>query len=196
MQFKFTPKGGVHIRLVRVAEDRFRFEIQDTGIGISAAAIPRLFNRFEQADATATRTFGGSGLGLAISKNLAEMMRGGVGCESVEGVGSTFWFEFVAEDAAAAGGQDLSQPDFLDGLRVMIVDDNATNRLVGSKILESLGAAVATEEDGQSAIKAVCEQPFDLVLMDINMPSTDGLEATRPHPSDVFARMRPAHSSP
>jgi PAS domain S-box-containing protein len=176
---KFTESGHVSIRCAVPAKGRLRFEVQDTGVGIPAAAQPRIFQRFDQGDASTTRKFGGTGLGLAITKRLAEMMGGDVGFTSVEGQGSTFWLEVQAEAAeAAAPAAELQEP-ILGGVRILVVEDNATNRMIATKMLEQLGASVETAADGYLGVEAVTRGGFDVVLMDVQMPGIDGLEAVR-----------------
>jgi len=181
---KFTESGGVEVRLTTVGEGadrRLRCEIQDTGIGVPDSARATLFGQFQQADATTTRRFGGTGLGLAISRKLARMMDGELDYDSEPGVGSTFWLEVAAPVAAApeaAEIEDLSAMP-LEGLRVLVVDDNRINRIVAVKSLEALGAQAEAVDSGQASIDAVQQSAFDLVLMDVNMPEMDGLEATR-----------------
>jgi signal transduction histidine kinase len=178
---KFTSAGAVVVRVSSVGSTRLRFEVEDTGIGIPESARERLFDRFEQVDGGAARRFGGTGLGLAISRQLVRMMGGDLDFESRESQGSTFWFEIEAppteapRDAAEFAGDDAP----LAGLRVLVVDDNRVNRIVAVKSLEALGAEADAAESGPAALAAVQTAPFDLVLMDINMPSMDGLEATR-----------------
>jgi len=176
---KFTERGSVAIKCRRPAPGRLRFEVIDTGVGIPADAQHRIFQRFDQGDASTTRKFGGSGLGLAITQKLAQMMSGDVGFESEEGFGSTFWFEIAAEAAQATSqASDVLDP-VLDGVRVLVVEDNATNRMIATKLLESLGANVATAADGYLGVDAAAQGGFHLILMDVQMPGIDGLEAAR-----------------
>ncbi|MDO8295747.1 MAG: PAS domain-containing protein [Caulobacter sp.] len=176
---KFTIAGGVTLRCARPAPGRLAFEVRDTGIGVPLEAQDRLFERFHQADASTTRRFGGSGLGLTITRRLAEMMGGEVSFESMPGVGSVFRLEIAAPDAlATAPLADLAGAP-LEDLRVLVVEDNATNRMIAVKMLESLGASAQTAVDGASGVEAASTGVFDLILMDIQMPGMDGLEACR-----------------
>jgi CheY-like chemotaxis protein len=191
---KFTPHGAVRVGMKVVGADtapRLRFEIVDTGIGIAPEVQGRLFGRFQQADDSATRQFGGTGLGLAITRRLVRLMGGEVDFDSVLGEGSTFRFEIDAPAASppdtraqtvAQGGHTdapAAEEPGLDGLRVLVVEDNPANRMIVSRILQSLGAVVDVAEDGAAGVLAV--EPFapDVVLMDVQMPGMDGLEATR-----------------
>ena len=180
---KFTTQGGVEARLLVRAEPsgakRLRFEIEDTGVGIAHEVQDSLFQRFHQADGSTARQFGGSGLGLAITRALAEIMGGEVGFSSTEGRGSTFWLDVAAP--AAERPEVVVQADALclEGLSVLVVEDNPTNRLVATRILEELGARVQTADDGLLGLEAIQTLPFDLVLMDVQMPRMDGIEATR-----------------
>ena len=176
---KFTERGSVTVRCVAPRPGFLRFEVQDTGIGIPADVQARIFQRFDQGDASTTRRFGGSGLGLAITRRLAEMMDGAVGFASDEGLGSTFWLEVAAESAdAEAPAAESVQPIF-DGVRVLVVEDNPTNRMIASKLLQSMGAEVETAADGYLGVEAAAAGTFDLILMDVQMPGIDGLEASR-----------------
>jgi signal transduction histidine kinase/AmiR/NasT family two-component response regulator len=179
---KFTANGRVTIRGEAAEDGRLRFTVIDTGVGFTAEVKARLFARFQQADGSITRRFGGSGLGLAISRQLASLMGGAVDCESVEGVGSRFWFEAAFEEAAAPGeGVDADDATIAEGrsLRVLVADDHATNQLVVRMMLEQFGIEAVVVDDGAQAVDALRTGAFDAVLMDMQMPIMDGLEATR-----------------
>jgi PAS domain S-box-containing protein len=179
---KFTHQGRVTARMgVRGADGkrRVRFEIEDTGVGVPDEARPRLFGRFQQADDSATREFGGTGLGLAITRHLAHMMGGDVGYDSVEGQGSTFWIEVVAPQAVRPMPVIPTDGDRLEGLKILVVEDNPANRLIVRKILEGLGSSVELAEDGAAGVEAAGRIAPSVILMDVQMPGMDGLEATR-----------------
>jgi CheY-like chemotaxis protein len=158
---------------------RLRVEVSDTGIGIPRAAREHLFEMFHQADSSTTRRFGGTGLGLAITRHLARLMGGDVGFKSRVGRGSTFWIEIAAPPASKPDAAAAEQVEGLGGLRVLVVEDNATNRLIARKLLENLGAYVWEAEDGERGVEAAALGGVDLILMDVQMPGMDGLEATR-----------------
>jgi len=161
-----------------------RFDVQDTGIGMSEAALAQLFQAFHQADASTTRNYGGTGLGLVICKQLAELMGGQVGVESRPAHGSTFWFtarlgrgtDRPAPAQAALPPVDLS---LIKGAAVLLVDDNLLNQEVAWEMLKDAGAVVTLANNGQEALDWLLKAHFDCVLMDIQMPVMDGLEATR-----------------
>jgi PAS domain S-box-containing protein len=177
---KFTLAGSVTLKVRRIEGDapRVAFEVIDTGVGIAAEAQARLFERFQQADASTTRRFGGSGLGLAITRRLAQMMGGEVGFTSREGQGSTFLLTIAAPPAQARAAEAEMADGLLQGLKILVVEDNATNRLVARRILEQLGASVETADDGLGGVTSAA-RGFDLILMDVQMPGIDGLEAAR-----------------
>jgi len=165
-----------------------RFEVKDTGIGIEPDKLAGLFEAFEQADASTTREYGGTGLGLVITRRLAQMMGGHVGVESEPGKGSTFWFTARLSrghgvmPAAPSQKVEDAKSELLShhqGSRILLVEDNAINREVAIALLSGAGLAVDTAENGREAVDRVRASAYDLVLMDIQMPEMDGLEATR-----------------
>ena len=183
---KFTSAGGV---TVTAAYDQglLRVAVADTGPGIEAAAAAQLFQRFSQVDNSNSRRHGGTGLGLAISRGLVELMGGEIGLQSTPGAGSTFWFTVPAPPAAGRGltapGLDLAaEPaaDLAEGrLSILVVDDVAVNRELIGAMLAPFDVDIATAASGVEAVEAACAQPFDLILMDIQMPGMDGMAATR-----------------
>ncbi len=181
---KFTAEGEVALTIGRAGRgDRFVFRVRDSGIGFEAAETEQLFDRFEQADSSITRRFGGTGLGLAICRQLAELMGGEISAAGRPGRGACFTLVLplppattAAEDPAAAAASSESGER---RLRVLVADDNATNRKVAELILAAMGAEAVCVEDGQQALVAVERESFDLVLMDVQMPVMDGLSATR-----------------
>ncbi len=176
---KFTETGAVSIRVAR-SGDSYRFEVRDTGIGFSADQRDKIFGRFQQADGAITRRFGGSGLGLAICSELVGAMGGVLDCESVPGRGATFWFTLPLSEVAAATTAPTVTPSPGPGLdRVLVVDDNPTNRRVAELILQTIEAETTCVEDGAQAVAAFQSAPFDVILMDMMMPVMDGVTATR-----------------
>jgi len=179
---KFTAKGRVTARLAvePAGEGRrhVRFEVEDTGIGISEAAQAHLFQRFRQAEADTARRFGGAGLGLSITQALVGMMGGQIAVASTEGEGSTFTLTFDAPAARATGLEPVDD-GLLNGVRILLVEDNPTNRLVARTLLNRLGAEVSEAEDGVAGLEAARAGVHDLILMDVQMPHMDGVEATR-----------------
>jgi signal transduction histidine kinase/ActR/RegA family two-component response regulator/streptogramin lyase len=182
---KFTHSGEVvltaSLERREQASVTVAIEVRDTGIGISADQLPRLFASFNQADASISRRYGGTGLGLAISKRLVELMGGNIGVESSRGAGSRFRFTVrlglaqkpeAPPEAASSTGRAVH-------LKVLVAEDNAINQRVVLKLLEKLGVRADVAADGAQAISAAFDRPYDLILMDVQMPGVDGLAATR-----------------
>ena len=178
---KFTPYGRIVIRLAASGEGearRMRMEVEDTGIGIPVEDQASLFALFSQADGSSTRRFGGPGLGLAVTRRIAQLMGGDVGFSSVKGEGSTFWIDISTPVSAPPEQHPAPEDGWLSGLRVLVVEDNPTNRIIATKMLGQLGASVETADDGAEGVAAVERSHFDLIFMDIQMPVMDGIEAT------------------
>ena len=190
---KFTERGGIRLR-AKLLEDQdgellVRFSVEDSGIGIAADQIPRLFQPFEQADASTTRRHGGTGLGLAITLRLARLMGGDAGVESTVGVGSTFWFTAKlqrGDDLAAiapkphpSAGAEAALRHAHAGARILLAEDHEINSQVALALLGVVGLEVDLAVDGRQAVELAQTRPYDLVLMDMQMPHMDGLDATR-----------------
>ncbi|HJQ29813.1 MAG TPA: response regulator, partial [Rubrobacter sp.] len=182
---KFTEVGDVALR-VRLLDETsseavVHFSVTDTGIGLTTDQRSRLFQAFTQADASTTRRYGGTGLGLAISRQLVEMMGGEIGVESEQGVGSTFWFTVRFEKRPGETRPAPVMSPELNNIRVLVVDDNDTNRKILHEQVVSWGMANGMAEDGQRALtmlRTAAEngEQFDLALVDLNMPGMDGME--------------------
>ena len=181
---KFTREGDIRLSGELLADDGAtqvcRFTVSDTGLGISPQDVPRLFKPFEQLDASTTRQYGGTGLGLAIARHLAVLMGGEVGVDSTPGQGSSFWITARFQTGGDLPGQVADSGDMrrLRG-RVLLVEDEPLNREIGCDLLNAVGIAVETADDGLTAIECFAQGGFDLILMDIQMPGLDGLDATR-----------------
>jgi len=189
---KFTTQGSISLRALLLEEEAgallVRFEVRDTGIGIPADKLDKVFQEFEQADASTTRKHGGTGLGLAITRRLAQLMGGTSGAESELGQGSTFWF--TAKLERGKEGEPLLAShrienaqnglrNFRSGVRLLLAEDNVINQEVALQLLQDAGLSVDVASNGRQAVEKALTQSYDLILMDVQMPEMDGLEATR-----------------
>ncbi|RYZ66961.1 MAG: hybrid sensor histidine kinase/response regulator, partial [Proteobacteria bacterium] len=181
---KFTKSGKVQLRVNTLTEDalqtKFRFEVQDSGIGMPESVTKRIFQAFSQADASTTRRFGGTGLGLSICKRLVELMGGEIGVISEEGKGSTFWFELsLRKSSQVLSEKTESQPLTVEtSARILVAEDNFINQRVALGMLEKLGYKAVAVGNGREAIQSLQSMHYDLILMDCQMPEMDGYEAT------------------
>jgi signal transduction histidine kinase/CheY-like chemotaxis protein len=193
---KFTERGTIAVRLGAETDDRdhepvspvgdrsanarrLRFEVIDTGVGIAADELQRIFEPFSQADDSPARRFGGTGLGLAIARQLVELMEGEIGVESEPGRGSRFWFTARVRETAVAPPVLAPLPQRALHGDVLLVEDNEVNREVAKAMLEAMGLHVAIAQDGHEALGTLASRGFDLVLMDCQMPGLDGYQATQ-----------------
>ena len=188
---KFTAQGNIKLVLGCRPLDQGRVEIQgevrDTGIGIPAAKLSTIFGTFSQADSTFVRRYGGTGLGLAITRSLLQMMGGGIRVESSEGKGSTFKFSLQAntatEDTPAPESPHpatvINRDPVQGGLNILVVEDNPVNSRYVERLLQKMGHRVTVAINGRLGVEAVARQVFDFILMDVQMPEMDGLQATR-----------------
>jgi PAS domain S-box-containing protein len=178
---KFTEAGSVHVT-VTLSGKSTRLTVADTGIGIPAAQLETIFDPFQQGDASTTRMHGGTGLGLAIVSELVRLMGGRVWLESRRGAGSTFYVEMPLPEVTTAISDRMPVPDSQEQVRsldILVAEDNPINQLVTSRILEKAGHRVLVVSNGQAAVDASRRQRFDVVVMDVQMPVMDGLQATR-----------------
>ncbi|MCF6282391.1 MAG: transporter substrate-binding domain-containing protein [Candidatus Polarisedimenticolaceae bacterium] len=187
---KFTLQGEVTINVEMLKRGRdniqLQFMVEDTGIGINQEQLEKIFAPFTQADSSHTRSFGGTGLGLSISRQLVNMMAGKIWAESVVGKGSTFFctltFALTEEgNTTKSSTRNITaqqSPVTLEGFHVLLVEDDKINQIIAQKLLESYGVTVTTVDNGEEAVEAVKQQPFGLVLMDIQMPQMNGYQAT------------------
>ena len=189
---KFTHSGGITLRARQIAEDAstmtLHLEVEDTGIGMPAAIAGKVFSAFEQADNSTTRKYGGTGLGLAIARKIAEEMGGTAGVSSREGAGSTFWLTVVLRKGAvmtSAADTSVEEQTAMAirnrhaGRTVLLVEDDLFNQEIAMVMLEEAGLVVCVAGNGREALERVTSGDFDLILMDMQMPEMDGLEATR-----------------
>jgi len=189
---KFTETGRITLRVkpIEEAPDHvlIRIEVEDTGIGIDPAALPKLFAAFEQADNTTTRKYGGTGLGLAITKRFAQLMGGAAGADSTPGVGSIFWFTVRLKKGESIGAGETVAPtkdaeaillrDYA-GRRILLAEDEPINREISLMMLDDVGLITDVALDGVEAVALATRNTYDLILMDMQMPNMDGLDATR-----------------
>lgn len=189
---KFTSQGGATLRSSIEEEDKhevlLRIEVIDTGIGIAPEVQKKLFSAFEQADSSTTRQYGGTGLGLAITRKIAQLMGGDAGVKSTLGIGSTFWFtvRLHKEEGASLPGPVVSSESAesqlkrqFAGARVLLAEDEPINREITEQLLADVGLQVDTAQDGEEALSKAAESDYALILMDMQIPRMDGLEATR-----------------
>lgn len=178
--FKFTEQGQIHVHVAKSddGEDTLKFSIQDTGIGIPAEKCEAIFGSFTQVDSSTTRKYGGTGLGLTISQRLVQMMDGTIWVESEEGVGSTFIFTTRLPRTERAERKHPAPNVDLSGRHILVVDDNATNRLILRMALTQAGARVSELADGKTAQEVLSREPeqYDLVLLDRHMPDANGID--------------------
>ncbi|MCP3675914.1 MAG: response regulator, partial [Gammaproteobacteria bacterium] len=180
---KFTEDGQLCIKVdsgdLDTSNKKVRFEVHDTGVGISEDALKTLFEDYVQADTTVTRNYGGTGLGLAICKKLTIAMDGNIGVESTVGKGSMFWFELplihvgeenVEKQQKSEEATNKEEEIFSKSLKILLVDDNLINQVVGKKLIEKLGHKVDIGTNGVEGVKLVQEGSYDLVFMDVHMP--------------------------
>jgi CheY-like chemotaxis protein len=188
---KFTERGEVVLQATVDCETAdgllVRFSVRDTGIGITPDAKARLFSAFEQADSSTTRKYGGTGLGLAITAKIASAMGGAAGCDSTPGQGSIFWFtarlqrpqQRTATPRPPEADAERTLQQSFAGSRVLLVEDEPINREIALMLLADAGLTADTAENGLEAVAQASRQRYDLILMDMQMPEMDGLEATR-----------------
>ncbi len=184
---KFTREGHIDVQVKTLSlskeKTQIRFSVSDTGIGIPENKIERLFQSFSQAESDTSRKYGGTGLGLAISKKLVELQKGEIGVKSVEGMGSTFWFNIAYDISSSSFVPDLSKlgsrEKNLQDVKILLVEDDRMNQVVMKRIIEKWNARVEIAQHGKEAVEKLERNDYDIVLMDLQMPELNGYEATR-----------------
>jgi two-component system sensor histidine kinase/response regulator len=186
---KFTERGSITLRARRLADDEssatLRFEVEDTGIGIPPEIRASLFDAFKQADSSTTRKYGGTGLGLAITRHLAQIMGGDAGVDSEPGRGSCFWLTVKLKKNQAFLPSTATNQDqpielaLLAGWRILVAEDEPINQEIAHELLADIGVLVDLANNGRQALEMAATTRYDLILMDMQMPEMDGLEATR-----------------
>ncbi len=183
---KFTDFGEVNLFVDLIFQGNegieLKFQVSDTGIGMTSMEMQKLFQSFSQADSSHTRKYGGTGLGLAISKELVEIMGGSIWAESIKGKGSDFYFTIVFKEGTRLKNS-IKMPETIlkadEILNILLVEDNMTNQLVMTRMIEEIGHNVITASNGVEALDLLQEKKLDIILMDIQMPEMDGIETTR-----------------
>lgn len=179
---KFTHNGDIYITIKKIDEKRLRFQIKDTGIGLSEEQQKKLFKSFSQADGSTTRKYGGTGLGLAISKQLVELMGGKIWALSKEGFGSSFIFEIELQETDFIDADEEKtefDKNILNANKILIVEDNLTNQFVLLGLLEDYVKEIDIANNGKEALNLFKSGKYELILMDLQMPVMDGYEATK-----------------
>lgn len=192
---KFTNHGSIFVKLKSLQEDQnILFEVTDQGIGIPEIALQQMFLPFSQADASTTRKFGGTGLGLSICKQLVGIMSGEIGVFSAVGTGSTFWFKLplpVSTKKIVSSAE--VKPLNSDKLRILVAEDNSVNQMIVRVMLEKMGHTITLVGNGIEAIEALELAPYDLILMDCQMPEMDGYQATKTIRSELSKKYKDIH---
>jgi CheY-like chemotaxis protein/anti-sigma regulatory factor (Ser/Thr protein kinase) len=200
---KFTEKGFVSLKVSLLSEKEGKcnilFEVEDSGIGIASDRLDAIFEKFTQAEASTTRKYGGSGLGLTVVKRLVELQGGEISASSKPGVGSVFTFSLPMKTGVSiASGNHLNQEvstlESLAGMRVLMVEDDKMNQFVGSRIIEKKwNASLTIASTGEQALSFLEEKDFDLILMDLLLPSIDGYELTKMIRSNSNSKIKNAN---
>jgi len=176
---KFTSEGAISIRFNLADNNQFEIQVEDTGIGIEPEDLEKIFLEFTQAERDTARLYGGSGLGLSITKRLTILMKGEIKVTSVVDEGSIFSVFLPLEEAFHTEENPTDSDGFVGKIKILVAEDNELNKLVVQSVLNRWGVIYAVVSNGKEAVERLEEEAFDIVLMDVQMPVMDGLEATR-----------------